>query len=65
MKLTKVHRSLKFKQSDWLRHTLILIQRKGKMQLIILKKNYFKPMNNSVFGKKNGESKEKNKCQIG
>ena len=52
MKLTKVHRSLKFKQSDWLRHTLILIQRKGKMQLIVLKKNYFKPMNNSVFGKK-------------
>ena len=38
MKLTKVHRILKFKQSDCLKNTLILIQTKGKMQLIVLKK---------------------------
>ena len=39
MRLTKVLRVLKFKQSDWLKNTLILIQTKGKMQLIVLKKN--------------------------
>ena len=39
MRLTKVLRVLKFKQSHWLKNTLILIQTKGKMQLIVLKKN--------------------------
>ena len=38
MKFTKVQRILKFKRSDWLKNTLILIQTKGKMQLIVLKK---------------------------
>ena len=51
MKLTKVHRILKFKLSDWLKNTLILIQTKRKIQLIVLKKIFLKLMNNSVFGK--------------
>ena len=41
MKLSKVHKALKFKQSDWLKDTLILIQKK-KAQLIFLKKNHLR-----------------------
>ena len=52
MKLTKVHRILKFIQSDWLKNTLILIQTKEKMLLIVSKKTLdFKLMNNSVCAK--------------
>ena len=41
MILTKVHRVLKFKQSECLRNTLILIQTKEKIQQIALKKIFF------------------------
>ena len=41
IKLTKDHKILKFKHSDWLKNTLILIQAKGKMQVIFLKKLFF------------------------
>ena len=41
MILTKVHRVLKIKQSEWLSNTLILIQTKEKIQQIALKKIFF------------------------
>ena len=49
MKLSKVHKVLKFKQSDWLKDTLILIQKK-KSAANIFEKKSFKMVINSIYG---------------
>ena len=51
MKLTEIHRVLKFKQSDWMKNILILTLKKEQMLLIVLKKSFFKLMINSVYCK--------------
>ena len=51
MKLTKVHRILKFKQSDWLKKYIDFNIDKRKNAAISFEKKYFKLMDNSIFCK--------------
>ena len=52
MKLTKIHKNVKLKQSDWLKKYIDFnTEKRKKVLLIVLKKTFFKLMINSVYGK--------------
>ena len=51
MKLSKIHKTLKFKQSDWLKKYTDFNTKKEKMQLIVLKKKKIKLMINVFIEK--------------
>ena len=51
MKLTKIHRVLQFDESPWLAKYINFNIQKRKEAKQDIEKDYFKLMNNAVFGK--------------
>ena len=53
MKLTKIHKVLKFKQSEWMKKYIDFNTTKGTNASNSFEKDIFKLMINSIYGKKN------------
>ena len=49
--MTKIHKILRFKQSDWMKIHIDFNTEKRTNAAIVFKNTFFKLMNNSVYGK--------------
>ena len=62
MKMIKLHRVLKFKQSDWMKKYINFNTQKRMNAANVFEKDFFKLMINSVY-RKNGKFTKKNQCE--
>ena len=63
MKLVKIHRILKFKQSNWLKSYADFNTEKRKESLDEFSKHLYNLLNNCIY-RKSIENKAKNQCKI-